>query len=171
MVDSITNFSLPCKSRQKGSGRQRHLYRVLIAWVGGTASTYLGSCPLWILVAKSKMMLVLNVHTFIPSAKIDFATRVKSEHEPFYVSENDVFSFCLVNSLLRKTVQCCLENLCVRATLRRTAVKSHLERIQAKHKKLYESEMRSYIRQTTNTKAITSDNCTEVTSLNFGIYT
>jgi hypothetical protein len=31
---------------------------------------------LQILVEKSKMMLVLNVHTFIASAKIDFATSI-----------------------------------------------------------------------------------------------
>jgi hypothetical protein len=33
-----------------------------------------------------------------------------------YVSENDAFSFCLANILLRKTIQCCLENLCLLST-------------------------------------------------------
>ena len=44
MVDIITNFSLSCKSRQKGSGQHIHLCRVLIAWVEGTANTYACSC-------------------------------------------------------------------------------------------------------------------------------
>jgi len=33
-----------------------------------------GMAHAWILVAKSKTMLVLNVRTFIPGVKIDFAT-------------------------------------------------------------------------------------------------
>jgi hypothetical protein len=44
MVDILTNFSLSCKSRQKGAGRHIHLCRVVIAWVEGTANTYACSC-------------------------------------------------------------------------------------------------------------------------------
>jgi hypothetical protein len=34
------------------------------------------SCPLWILVAKPKTTLFLNVNALIPSVKNDFATRI-----------------------------------------------------------------------------------------------
>jgi hypothetical protein len=66
-----------------------------------------------------------------------------------YVSENDTFSFCLARILLRKTVQCCLENLCVRAIEGQDAANSHPERLQAKHEKLYESEKRTELIQST----------------------
>jgi hypothetical protein len=36
-----------------------------------------------ILVAKSKMMLVLHLHVFILSVKIDFVTRIQIGQEPF----------------------------------------------------------------------------------------
>jgi len=35
-----------------------------------------------ILVAKSKTMLFFLLHAFIPSVNIDFATRIKSGHQP-----------------------------------------------------------------------------------------
>src|SRR6266699_470692 len=66
-----------------------------------------------------------------------------------YESENDVFSFCTASQGSRKTAQCCLENLCVRAIERRTAVNSLSERFQANHEKLYESEKRTELIQTT----------------------
>ena len=66
-----------------------------------------------------------------------------------YASENDAFSFCLVSQGSRKTAQCCLEKNCVRATLQRTAVNSLPELSQANHEKLYESEKRTELIQTT----------------------
>ena len=53
------------------------------------------------------------------------------------------FSFAWSARRSRKTAQCCLENLCVRAIERRTTVNSHSERFQANHEKLYESEKRT----------------------------
>src|SRR6266702_7679800 len=49
----------------------------------------------------------------------------------------------------RKTAQCCLEKNCVRAIERRTTVNSLPERFQANHEKLYESEKRTELIQTT----------------------
>jgi hypothetical protein len=66
-----------------------------------------------------------------------------------YASENDAFSFCLVSQSSRKTAQCCLENLCVRAIEQRTTANSYPERFQANHEKLYESEKRTELIQTT----------------------
>ena len=66
-----------------------------------------------------------------------------------YASENNAFSFCLVSILLRKTAQCSLENLWVRGIERRTTVNSHPERFQTKYEKLYESEKRTELIQTT----------------------
>jgi hypothetical protein len=68
-----------------------------------------------------------------------------------YESENHLFSFCQSAQGSRKTAQCCLENLRVRATLRQTAVNSHPERFQTKREKLYESEKRTELIQTTLT--------------------
>jgi hypothetical protein len=45
-----------------------------------------------------------------------------------YASENDAFSFCLASIFLRKRVQCCLENLCVRTIEQATALYWPLER-------------------------------------------
>src|SRR6266487_4899831 len=74
----------------------------------------------------------------------------QSGHEPGYASETDVFSFCLASQSSRKTAQCCLEKNCVRAIERRTTINSRSERFQANHEKLYESEKRTELIQTTN---------------------
>jgi len=66
-----------------------------------------------------------------------------------YASETDVFSFCLASQSSRKTAQCCLEKNCVRAIERRTTINSRSERFQANHEKLYESEKRTELIQTT----------------------
>src|SRR5712692_2068671 len=66
-----------------------------------------------------------------------------------YASENDAFSFCLVSKSSRKTAQCCLEKNCVRAIERRTTVNSLPEGSPANHEKLYESEKRTELIQTT----------------------
>jgi hypothetical protein len=66
-----------------------------------------------------------------------------------YESENHLFSFCQSAQGSRKTAQCCLENLRVRTTLRQTAVNSHPECFQTKYEKLYESEKRTELIQTT----------------------
>src|SRR5437899_8025491 len=66
-----------------------------------------------------------------------------------YASENDAFSFCLVSKSSRKTAQCCLEKNCVRAIERRTTVNSLPEGSHANHEKLYESEKRTELIQTT----------------------
>ena len=55
----------------------------------------------------------------------------------------------LASILLRKTVKCCLENLCARTIERKTAVNSHPERFQANHEILYEPEKRTELIQTT----------------------
>ncbi len=49
----------------------------------------------------------------------------------------------------RKTAQCCLEKNCVRAIERRTTVNSLPEGSHANHEKLYESEKRTELIQTT----------------------
>jgi hypothetical protein len=49
-------------------------------------------------------MLVLNVHTFIPSAKIDFATSIRSGHEPsskHFYRQSLVVSSPIYSSLTR----------------------------------------------------------------------
>jgi hypothetical protein len=64
----------------------------------------------------------------------------------------EVFSFYPVGKSSRKTAQCCLENLCVRALERRTTINELSEHFHANHQKLYESQKRSFIRRTTLTK-------------------
>src|SRR6266699_3363078 len=66
-----------------------------------------------------------------------------------YESENDVFYFCTASRGSRKTAQCCLEKLWVRAIKRQTTINSLPERFQANHEKLYESEKRTELIQTT----------------------
>jgi hypothetical protein len=68
-----------------------------------------------------------------------------------YASENDVFSFSAASQSSRKTAQSCLENLCVRAIKRPTTVNSLSKRFQANREKLYASEMRRELIQTTGT--------------------
>jgi len=68
-----------------------------------------------------------------------------------YASENDVFSLCTACQSSRKTAQCCLEKLCVRAIEWQATINYLPERFQANHEKLYESEKRTELIQTTIT--------------------
>jgi len=70
-------------------------------------------------------------------------------HMKGYASESASFSFGSANVQAENVTQCCLEKLCVRTTERIAAVNCLPERFQANREKLYASEMRSYIRQTT----------------------
>jgi hypothetical protein len=54
-----------------------------------------------------------------------------------YASENGAFCFCLVNNLLRKTAQRCLETLWATAIELQTAVNSLAECFQAISWKIY----------------------------------
>jgi hypothetical protein len=64
-------------------------------------------------------------------------------------SEIEAFSFYPDGKSSRKTAQCCLENVCVRAIERRTIINELSEHFHANHQKLYESQKRSFIRRTT----------------------
>src|SRR5712692_9266901 len=68
-----------------------------------------------------------------------------------YAEDFDAFSFCLVSKSSRKTAQCCLEKNCVRAIERQTTVNSLPEGSPANHEKIYESEKRTELIQTTQT--------------------
>jgi hypothetical protein len=59
------------------------------------------------------------------------------------------FPFAWSARVREKRLKCCLEKNCVRATLQRTAVNSLPELSQANHEKLYESEKRTELIQTT----------------------
>ena len=82
---------------QKESSDMRHF---LLAGIGKRTVS-----PKVLLVAKSKTMLFLNVRAFIPSVKMDFATRIQSGHQPIHSTNNhnakDAFRFNPLSLLLR----------------------------------------------------------------------